>query len=109
MDDRPGTSTIGAVMACAGGLLLLVLPARAAFGDVGVQAVLLLALVGVALFGYEQLTGRRLPRPVLLAGRPAPPATRPTDDPWRSERWIREAVQRGLRSLDEWRLEQREV
>jgi hypothetical protein len=109
MGDRAGTSTIGAVLACAGGLLLLVLPARAAFGDAGVQAVLLLALVGVTLFAYEQLSGRRLPRPALLAGPPASPATRPVEDAWRSERWICEAVQRGLRSLDEWRLEQREV
>ena len=110
MDDRQGTSPISAVMASAGGLLLLlVLPARAAFGDAGVRAVLLVALVVVALFAYEQLTGRRLPRPALLSGPPAAPAVVPVDDVWRSERWIREAVQRGLRALDEWRLEQREV
>ena len=110
MDDRQGTSAIRAVMAAAGGLLLLlVLPARAAFGDAGVQAVLLVALVVVALFAYEQLTGRRLPRPALLSASTAAPAVAPVEDVWRSERWIREAVQRGLRALDEWRLEQREV
>lgn len=109
MDDRPGTSTIGAVMACAGCVLLLVLAARAAFGDAGVQAVLVLALVILALYAYEQLTGRRLPRPLRSPRPSAAPAAPVVEDHWRSERWIAEAVQRGMRALDEWRLEQREV
>ena len=108
MDDRTGTATIGKAMALVAGVLLLVLGARALFGETGVEVALGVALVVVVLFGYEQLSGRRLPRPSLLSRPPAGPEA-PAEDVWRSERWIREAVQRGLRALDEWRLEQREA
>jgi len=110
MDDRAGTSTIGAVMAVAGCLLLLVLAARAVFGQTGVEAALVVAMVVLVAYAYEQLSGKRLPRPSL---RPRPavpaPAAPVVEDTWRSERWIAEAVERGVRALDEWRLEQSEA
>ncbi len=101
--DRASRLTKAALSGC--GLLLLLLVARTALGDLGVQLVLLVALVAVAVFAYGELTGRPVPglgrRPV--DEQPVVP------DTWRSERWIADAVERGLRALDEWRLEQREA
>ena len=106
MDDKAGISPIGAVMALAGCLLLLVLAARAAFGEPGVQVTLLLTAAAVAVYASQRLTGRRVAwhaRGTVPAAAAAEPAA---EDVWRSERWIAEAVARGLRALDEWRLEQ---
>ena len=116
MDDRTSSSATTLAFAFAG-CLLLVLPARAAFGERGVEVVLAVALLLLTACAYVRLTGRALGRP--LGGplgwpplRPRPVQAEPAavvEDVWRSERWIREAVQRGLRAVDEWRLEQSEA
>lgn len=84
---------------------LLTLAAQQAYGDDGLRAVLVLAVGALALAGFHRLSGRS------WAGVPEwrrePEQAPPTKaDTWRSERWVREAVQRGLRSLDEWRFDQ---
>ena len=107
MDDRASTKTKAALLVVAGAALVTI-PAQRVFGDDGVRAVLLLGLVAVAAIAWSELTGRPLPR-VVGRGRRTAPAAPAVEDPWRSERWIREAVERGLRALDEWRLEQREA
>jgi hypothetical protein len=108
MDDQdraPGL-TKAALSGCA--LLLLLIVARSALGDVGVQVVLLVTMVAVLVYAYGELTGR--PVPGLDRFRRGPAAEPPVvPDTWRSERWIAEAVERGLRALDEWRWEQREA
>lgn len=109
MDEQASTSTGVKALVAFGACLLLLVPVRSAFGDRGVEVVLALALVALAVYAYEQLTGRPLPRPRLWGpGREAAPAP-VVEDAWRSERWVREAVERGLRALDEWRWEQREA
>lgn len=108
MDDRTGTSNAGRVVLAALGFLVAVLAARATLGDPGVQVVLLVTTAAVCALAWTSLTGRPLPRLALLGG--APPVAAPVvEDVWRSERWIAEAVVRGLRALDDWRLEQREA
>jgi hypothetical protein len=104
--DRASRLTKAALSGC--GLLVLLLVARSALGDLGVQLVLLIAAVAVMAFAYGELTGR--PVPWLARSRRQAVALAPlVPDTWRSERWIAEAVERGLRALDEWRLEQREA
>jgi hypothetical protein len=107
MDDQASTKTKAALLVT-GGAVLAAVPAQRVFGDAGVRTVLLLGLVAVAALAWCELTGRPLPR-LTRGGRRSAPAAPAVEDPWRSERWIREAVDRGLRALDEWRLEQREV
>ena len=104
--DRASRRTRAALCGCA--LLLLLLVTHDALGDVGAHLVLLLAMVAVAAFSYGELTGRPLPRPARLRRR-ADAAAPVVPDAWRSERWIGEAVERGLRALDEWRWEQRQA
>jgi len=100
--DRAGMLTRAALTGC--GLLVLLLLARSALGELGVQVVLLVAMVAVTVFAYGALTGRPvLARRTDVAGAPAVP------DAWRSERWIAEAVDRGLAALEEWRRQQREA
>ncbi len=108
MDDRTGTSNAARFVLASFGFVVVVLTARAVLGDLGVQLVLLVTMVSVAALAWTTLTERPLPRPGLLggAGRVAAPVV---EDVWRSERWIAETVERGLRALDEWRLEQREA
>ena len=104
--DRASRLTKAALSGCA--LLLLLLVARNALGDLGVHLVLLLSFVAVAAFAYGELTGR--PAPWLARWHRQDDAEAPAvPDAWRSERWIAEAVERGQRALDEWRLEQREA
>jgi hypothetical protein len=97
------TKTIGALL----GVALLAFAAQQAYGDDGLAAVLVVALGAMALLAFHRLSGRT------FAGLPgwqrsdeAEPAPRVEDDAWRSERWVREAVERGLRSLDAWRFDQ---
>jgi hypothetical protein len=106
MDDQARTMTKAALLVV-GVVVLLTIPAQRMFGDHGAQTVLVLGLVVVAAIAWSDLTGRPLPRPARRrrATTPAPAV----EDPWRSERWVREAVERGMRALDEWRLEQREA
>ena len=63
-------------------------------------------MVAVAVFAYGELTGRPVPVAPERGQEGAVPAV---PDAWRSERWIAEAVERGLRALDEWRWEQRQA
>ena len=86
---------------------LLAFAAHQAFGPAGLQAVLVLALGAVALAALHRVSGRSfagvaLPRREHERQPPAPVK----DDAWRSERWVREAVERGLRSLDAWRFDE---
>jgi hypothetical protein len=104
MDDQASTKTKAALLVT-GGAVLGAIPAQRVFGDDGVRTVLLLGLVAVAALAWSELTGR----PLSVVGRRSAPPAPAVEDPWRSERWIREAVERGLRALDEWRLEQREA
>jgi hypothetical protein len=62
----------------------------------------------VSVFAYGELTGRTVPWPWRLR-RTADVQEPAGPDAWRSERWIAEAVERGLRAIDEWRLEQRDA
>ena len=104
--DRASRLTKASLSGCAVVLLLLV--ARGALGDLGVHVVLLAGLVALTAFAYGELTGR--PVPVLARfRRPAPVEPPAVPDTWRSERWIADAVERGLRAIDEWRLERREA
>jgi hypothetical protein len=104
--DRASRLTKAALSAC--GLLLLLLVARSALGDLGVQLVLPVCLVAVMVFAYGELTGRPVPLSNLLRRRAVVEAP-VVEDTWRSERWVSEAVERGLRALEEWRMEQREA
>ena len=106
MDDQASTMTKAALLVV-GAVVLLTIPAQRMVGEAGVQAVLLLGLVVVAVIAWYQLTGRPVPRAARRRSTAAPAPV--VEDPWRSERWIREAVERGLRALDEWRLEQRQA
>lgn len=106
MDDQDRASRLTRAVVVGCGLLLLLVAARSALGDVGVQLVLLVSLVAVAVFAYGELTDRPVPS---LRRRREPAGPLVVPDAWRSERWIAEAVERGLRALEEWRLEQREA
>ena len=97
------TKSIGLLL----GVALLALAAHQAYGEVGLQAVLVLTVGAIALLAFHRLTGRE------LAGFPSwqraekdEPAEPVKDDAWRSERWVRESVERGLRTLDAWRFDQ---
>ena len=105
MDDQDRASRLTKAVLSGCGLLVLLLVARSALGDLGVQLVLLVTLGALMAFAYGELTGR--PVPGLRSLRPAPAQAPSVPDTWRSERWIAEAVERGLRALDEWRWEQR--
>ena len=101
MDDQDRAARLTKAAGAACGLLLLLLVARSALGDVGLLLVALLALGVVATAAGGQARPREALVPSLTSdGVP---------DTWRSERWIAEAVERGLRALDEWRWEQRQA
>jgi hypothetical protein len=102
-DNNAATKPI-AVLVC---VALLAFAGHQAFGGDGLGAVLVLALGSLALVGLHRLTGRSFTG--LRKARPADlclPSAPAQDDTWRSERWVREAVERGLRAIDEWRQEQ---
>ena len=82
----------------------LAFPAKQHFGEAGVSVMLFLALAAVLLLMHAQLTGRSLVR---LPGSGGVLAAAPVEDVWRSERWVREAVERGIRAIDDWRHDQR--
>jgi hypothetical protein len=108
MDDRTGTSNAAKLVLAGFAFLVAIVVARDVLGDLGAQLVLLVTMVAVAALAWTTLTERPLPR-LLLPGGAAPAAAPVVEDVWRSERWIAEAVERGLRALEEWRLEQREA
>ena len=91
MDDQDRASRLTKAVLSGCGLLLLLLVARDALGDLGVQLVLLVGLVAVMAFAYGELTGRPVPGLARFRRRPAVEAP-PVPDTWRSERWIAEAV-----------------
>ena len=101
--DDVRTRSIGALLAVG----LLGFAAWTAYGDVGLQAVLVLAIGAIALVAFHRMSGRELAG---LSGwrraEKAEPAEPVKDDAWRSERWVRESVERGLRTLDAWRFDQ---
>ena len=71
-------------------------------GERAVAPLLFAALVAVALIARGEVTGRSLlPQQTAAVDLP-----RQRDPEWYSERWVQENVQRGLRSLEEWRREQ---
>lgn len=107
MDDQRASTVTKVALSVTAFLVLLVL-GRAVLGEPGVTLVLLLTMVALSVYAYGQLTGRPLPR-LSLPPRGAPAQPPVVEDVWRSERWVAEAVERGLRALDEWRLEQREA
>lgn len=82
----------------------LAFPAQQHFGDTGVSVVLTMALAAVLLLLHGQLTGRSLVR---LPGSGQVVVVAPAEDVWRSERWVHEAVERGMRAIDDWRHDQR--
>ena len=81
----------------------LAFPAKEHFGDHGVSVMLALALAGVVLLMHAQRTGRSLLR---LPGSGSLPPPAPVEDTWRSERWVQEAVARGMRAIEDWRHDQ---
>ena len=58
MDDQDRASRLTKAVLSGCGLLLLLLVARSALGDMGVHLVLLVALVGLMAFAWAELTGR---------------------------------------------------
>jgi hypothetical protein len=105
--DEPDNNAATKPIAVLVGVALLAFAAQQAFGDDGLAVVLVLALGALALVGLHRLTGRSFAG--LPAARPADlyvPSAPAQEDTWRSERWVREAVERGLRAIDEWRQEQ---
>ncbi len=94
------TKSIGVLL----GVALLALAAQQAYGDVGLKAVLVLALGALALVAFHRVSGRSFAG--CQRSHEAEPAAPVEEDHWRSERWVREAVERGLRSLDAWRFDQ---
>ncbi len=111
VDERADTTMVRRAVLVVLGAVVLALPVRDALGEAGLTGLLLLTLWAVAVLGYADLTGRPVPRlgglaALRLPGRAPAPAAPVVEDVWRSERWIGEAVARGLRALDEWRLEQ---
>ena len=82
----------------------LAFPAKQHFGETGVSVMLFMALAAVLLLMHAQLTGRSLVR---LPGSGRLVVAPPVEDVWRSERWVREAVERGIRAIDDWRHDQR--
>ena len=97
------TKSIGLLL----GVALLGLAAHQAYGDVGLKAVLVLAIGAIALVAVHRLSGRELAGlPTWKRAERPEPAEPVKDDAWRSERWVRESVERGLRTLDAWRFDQ---
>ena len=105
--DKPDNDLATKGVALLVGVALLAFAAQQVFGEDGVTAVLVLSLGVLAIMGFHRLSGRS------FAGLSLPqraeqdePEAPAQDDTWRSERWVREAVARGLRSMDEWRMDQ---
>jgi hypothetical protein len=89
------------------GTALLAYVAHAAFGTTGLQVVLVLLVGAGAFVAFHRASGRELVGFAALRRAPKPEPEEPAvEDHWKSERWVGEAVERGLRSLDAWRFDQ---
>ena len=98
-DERNALSRRMAVVVAA--FALAVLAGYLLAGERAVAPLLFAALVAVALIARGEVTGRSLlPQPAAVD------IPRQRQPEWYSERWVQETVQRGLRSLEEWRREQ---
>jgi hypothetical protein len=103
-DQQATSRTVVAVL----GVALLGYVAHAAFGPAGLQVVLVLVAGAVALAVLHRASGRELVGLAALRREPKPEPEEPAvEDHWKSERWVGEAVERGIRSLDAWRFDQR--
>lgn len=106
MSDRTNSTLAFRVLLVIAAFALAAVAAEHLFGDRGIDVALALAIGAVGLLAYSELTGRRLPLP----RRAAQPVPEPVvEDHWRSDRWVQDAVDRGMRALEEWRLEQRDA
>ena len=86
---------------------VLAAAAWTAYGSTGLAVVLVVAAGALALAAFHRTSGRSYARPEWLTRSPRPePVERVEEDHWRSERWVRESVERGLRSLDAWRFDE---
>ena len=106
MNDKISSSLAFRVLVVIAGFALVAVPAEKAFGDQGVDVALALAIGAVGLLAYCELTHRTLllkPRTEQVVAEPV------VEDHWRSDRWVQDAVERGFRALEEWRLEQRDA
>ena len=101
--DQVTSRTVAAVL----GAALLAYVAHAAFGQTGLQTAVVLVLGAVAIVALHRASGRELVGLAALRRQPRPEPERPVqEDHWKSERWVSEAVERGIRSLDAWRFDQ---
>lgn len=108
MDEREQSEqatsrTVAAVL----GAALLAYVAHAAFGPTGLHVALVLVAGAVAVVAFHRATGRELVGLTALRRQPRPEPEQPAvEDHWKSERWVSEAVERGIRALDAWRFDQ---
>ena len=103
-DQQALSRTVAAVL----GAALVAYLAYAAFGLTGLHVALVLSVGAVAVVAFHRATGRELVGLADLRREPRPEPQEPAvEDHWKSERWVTEAVERGLRSLDAWRFDQR--
>ena len=101
MDDTQDKGLAVRAILIVGVFLALAFPAQQMYGDTGVTIVLLLALAAVVmLLQVQRTSGLR------LATNGSTGEAAPVEDTWRSERWVREAVERGIRAIDDWRHDQ---
>ena len=100
MGEKKSDSLAFRVLAVIAGFAVVAVVAKHFFGDRGIDVALIVAIGAIG-----QLTGRaRVPA---RRRRTAPVPV--IEDHWRSDRWVQESVERGMRALDEWRVEQRDV
>lgn len=104
--DEPENDVARRGVAVLLGTGLLAFAAYQGFGTAGLRALLVLTVGAVAMVAFHWLTGRSFAGLAGRRSRDEAPYEPVKDDAWRSERWVREAVERGLRSLDEWRIDQ---
>lgn len=103
-DQQAMSRTVAAVLVAA----LVAYLAHAVFGRTGLHVVLVLCSGAVAVLAFHRATGREFVGFAALRRDTSPEPEEPAvEDHWKSERWVSEAVERGLRSLDAWRFDQR--
>ena len=106
--EQSDQQALSRTVAAALGAVLVAYLAHAAFGPTGMQVVLVLSIGAVAVMAFHRASGRELVGLAALRRAPRPEPEEPAvEDHWKSERWVAEAVERGLRALDAWRFDQR--